>query len=76
MPQEGHPLEFSNDESTEVRKRLLLGDTISLTDIQLPAEDIPGVRITRDNLSLGTSRMRKDDLWTKSEIVGGRRGLR
>jgi hypothetical protein len=66
------PLECPDDESREVLKPLSSGDTISLTDTQLPAEDIPDVRITRDNLSSGTARMQKDDPHT-GEIVGKKR---
>jgi hypothetical protein len=72
MPQEGHPLECPDDESREVLKSLSSGDTISSTNTQLPAEDIPDVRITRDNLSSGTARMQKDDPHT-GEIVGKKR---
>jgi hypothetical protein len=36
------------------------GDNLSLITTQPPAEDIPGVQLTRDNLSSGTVRVRKN----------------
>jgi hypothetical protein len=73
MFQEGHSSDSSDDESTEVLKTLLSRDTISLTKRQLPVEDIPGVRLTRDNFSSGTARMQKNNSWTKGEVVGKKR---
>jgi hypothetical protein len=46
MPQEGHRLECPDDKLREVIKPRSSGDTISLTDTQLPAEDIPDVPAT------------------------------
>ena len=61
-PQEGRPIESSINESREILKQLSAGDNISLTNnTQQPAEEIPGVSLTRDNISSGTRRMRKDD---------------
>jgi hypothetical protein len=73
MSHEGHSSDSFDDESTEILKTLSSGDTISLTRTQLPAEDIPGVRLTRDNLSSGTARMQRNNLWTNSEVVGKKR---
>jgi hypothetical protein len=71
-PQEGRPLESSNDESTrEILKMLSSGDNISLTNnAQPPAEDIPDASLTRESVSTGTRRMRKDDLPEEGEIIG------
>jgi hypothetical protein len=73
MSQEGHSSDSFDDESTEILKTLSSRDTISLTKIQLPVEDIPGVRLTRDNFSLRTARMQKNNPWTKNEVVGKKR---
>jgi hypothetical protein len=55
MPQEGRPSEPFGDESTrEIINTLSSGDNLSLTATRLPAEDIHGVQLTRDNLSSGT----------------------
>jgi hypothetical protein len=70
MSQEGHSSDSFDDESTEILKTLSSGDTISLTRTQLPAEDIPGVRLTRDNLSSGTACMQRNNPWTAGEVVG------
>jgi hypothetical protein len=72
MPQEGRPLESSDDESTrEILKTLSSGDNISLiNNTQPPAEDIPGASLTRENASTGTRRMRTDDLPEEGEIIG------
>jgi hypothetical protein len=72
MPQEGRPLESSDDESTrEILKTLSAGDNISLTNnAQPPAEDIPGASLTRESVSTGRRRMRKDDLPEEGEIIG------
>jgi hypothetical protein len=71
-PQEGRPLESSDDESTrEILKTLSSGDNISLTNnAHPPAEDIPGASLTRENVSTGTRCMRKDDLPEEGEIIG------
>jgi hypothetical protein len=71
-PQEGRPLESSDDESTkEILKTLSSGDNISLiNNTQPPAEDITGASLTRENVSTGTRRMRTDDLPEEGEIIG------
>jgi hypothetical protein len=46
------------------------GDKISLTSTQLPAEDIPGVKLTRDTLSSGTVRAQKNGPPGKEGAVG------
>jgi hypothetical protein len=71
-PQEGRPLESSDDESTrEILNTLSSGDNISPTNnTQPPAEDIPGASLTRENVSTGTRRMRTDDLPKEGEIIG------
>jgi hypothetical protein len=57
---EGRPSEPFGDESTrEILNTLSSGDNLSLTSTQLPAEDIPGVQLTRDNLSSGTVHVQK-----------------
>jgi hypothetical protein len=58
---EGHSSDSFNDESTKMLRTLSSRDTISLTKTQLPVEDIPGVRLTRDNFFLGTARMQKNN---------------
>jgi hypothetical protein len=72
MFQEGHSSDSLDDESTEVLKTLSSRDTISLTKTQLPVEDIPGVRLTRDNFSSRTARMQNNP-WTKGKVVGKKR---
>jgi hypothetical protein len=60
-PQEGRPSEPFGDESTrEILNTLSSGDNLSLITTQRPAEDIPGVQLTRDNLSSGTVRVQKN----------------
>jgi hypothetical protein len=69
-PQEGRPLESSDDESTrEILKTLSSGDNISLTNnTQPPAEDIPDASLTRQNVCTGTRRT--DGLPEEGEIIG------
>jgi hypothetical protein len=71
-PQEGRPLESSDDESTrEILKTLSSGDNFSLiNNTQPPAEDIPDASLKRENVSTGTRRMRTDDLPEEGEIIG------
>jgi hypothetical protein len=60
-PQEGRPLEPFGDESTkEILTTLSSGDNLSLISTQPPAENIPGVQLTRDTLSSGTVYVRKN----------------
>jgi hypothetical protein len=71
-PQEGRPLESSNDEATrEILKTLSAGDNISLTNnTQPPAKDIPGASLSRESVFSGTRRMRKNELLEEGEIIG------
>jgi hypothetical protein len=71
MPQEGRPLEVSDDESREILNTLSARDNISLSNnTQQPAEDIPGASLTRESVSTGTRRMRKNDPSEEGEIIG------
>jgi hypothetical protein len=71
-PQEGRPLESSDDESTrEILNTLSSGDNISMTNnTQPPAEDIPGASFTRENVSTRTRHMRTDNLPEEGGIIG------
>jgi hypothetical protein len=73
MSQEGHSSDSFDDVSTEVLKTLSSRDTISLTKTQLPVEDMPGMRLTRDNFSSETARMQKNKPWIKGEVGGKKR---
>jgi hypothetical protein len=56
-PKEGRPSEPFGDESTkEILTTLSSGDNLSLIFTQPPAENIPGVQLTRDTLSSRTVR--------------------
>jgi hypothetical protein len=60
-PQEGRPSEPFGDESTrEILNTMSLGDNLSLISTQLPAEDLTGAQLTRDNLSSETVRVQKN----------------
>jgi hypothetical protein len=70
-PQEGRPSEPCEDESTrKILKLLSSGDEVSYIDTQLPAEDIPGVPLTRVTPSSGTKHTQKNELPTRGEVVG------
>jgi hypothetical protein len=59
-PQEGRPSEPFGDESAkEILTTLLSGDNLSLVSTQPPAENIPGVQLTRDTLSSSTVYVRE-----------------
>jgi hypothetical protein len=77
MPQEGHPSEPLRDEpeaARQILKNLSTREQPSLlTDKEL-AKDIPAdVPLTRDDFSLGTSNVRKNDPPEEVAIVGEKR---
>jgi hypothetical protein len=60
-PQKGRPSEPFEDESTkEILTTLSSRDHLLLISTQPPAEDIPGVQLTRDTLSSGTLYVQKN----------------
>jgi hypothetical protein len=75
MPQEGYPLDPLREETARrILKNLLPGEQPSLMNDKELAKDIPAdVLLTRDDFSLGTSNVRKNDLPKGAAIVGEKR---
>jgi hypothetical protein len=74
MPQEGHPLDPLRDEAAgQILKNLPPGEQPSLMNGKELAKDIPTNVLTKDDFSLGTSNMRRNDPPEEAAVVGEKR---
>jgi hypothetical protein len=74
MPQEGHPLDPLRDEAArEIPKNLPPGEQPSLSNGKELAKDIPADVLTRDDFSLGTRNVQRNDPPEEAAAVGEKR---